>query len=293
MIIVKLVGGIGNQMFQYAAGRRLAKFNNSELKLDITHYDQLILPNGLPYRSYDLSIFNIKESIANKKEIDLYKHNSNSISKRVIKKTINYFSPHIEKIESQFNFSPEILHLKGNIYLDGYWQSEKYFKDIEDVIRTDFQIKTTLKSEGADLLEKIQNTNSVCLNIRRQEFASNRYINQFAGEDYLNKAIELMVTKTNNPHFFIFSDELPWCKHHLKISREHTFVEEYLYGDRYRDCLFLMSSCKNFIIPNSTFGWWGAWLSTNLKKIVIAPEKWLNDPSKNTIDVIPKSWIKI
>lgn len=293
MIIVKLSGGIGNQMFQYAAGRQLAHRNNALLKLDITHYDRLVLPDGLPYRSFDLSIFDLELHIATKKEIALFKNVPSPFYKRVLKKIKNTWIAHQEIIEPHFNFFPGLLNLKGNIYLDGYWQSEKYFKNCEGVIRKDFKIKTTLEKEGFELLEKIRNTNAVCLNVRRQEFASNRYANQFVGEEYIRNAIEQINQKVSSPHFFIFSDELSWCKQNLKLKEEHTFVEEKIYGDKFRDCLYLMTNCKHFIIPNSTFGWWGAWLGNNPDKIVIAPQKWLSDSKRNTDDVIPVSWIKL
>jgi hypothetical protein len=293
MIITKLTGGIGNQMFQYATGRRLAIKNNAELKLDITHYDNHIMPDGLPYRSYDLPVFMIDEKIATKREIELFKNTSQSYFKRGFKKIRNLVDPHIEIIEPYFHFNPGILDLKGSFYLDGYWQCEKYFIDIEDIVRKEFRIKTTITTEGEDLLQKIKSTNSVCLNVRRQEFATNRHVNQFVGKTYLDNAISLMAGKISDPHFYIVSDDLPWCKENIKLNYPHTFIEEHLYGDKFRDCLFFMTSCKHFIIPNSTFGWWAAWLSSNSEKIVIAPEKWLNDPKRNTKDVIPDKWIKI
>ncbi len=293
MIIAKLNGGIGNQMFQYAAGKSLALLNNCELKLDITHYDTLVLPNGLPYRGFDLSIFNFEPIIATEKDLKLFKKDPAPVSTRVLRKLKSIIQPYSVLYEPHFHFYPELLTKKGNILIDGYWQSEKYFKGIENVIRDNFKIKTTLIAEGVDLLKKIKNENSVCLNIRRKEFASNLYINQFTGLDYINNAVELMTLKLDNPHFFIFSDELSWVKQNLKIPHQHTFVEDNLYGDRYRDCLFLMTSCKHFIIPNSTFGWWGAWLSENKNKIVIAPDKWLNDVTKDTTDLIPESWIRL
>jgi hypothetical protein len=293
MILVKLFGGIGNQMFQYAAGRNLAIRNNCDLKLDITHFDMLVLPNGLPYRSFDLPIFNAHLNIATETEINLFRNESQSVFKKSIKKIKNIINPYSVLYEPHFHFYSDFFKVTGNIYIEGYWQSEKYFKEIEQIIRTDFIIKTTLNQEGLDLLKKIKNTNSVCLNIRRKEFASNLYINQFVGTDYINGAVQLMAKKIDNAHFFIFSDELTWVKQNLKFDYNYTIVEDELYGDKFRDCLFLMSSCKHFIIPNSTFGWWGAWLNDNPDKIVIAPAEWFNGATKDTCDLIPKGWIRM
>ncbi len=293
MIIVKLFGGVGNQMFQYAAGRSLALKNNCELKLDITHFDTLILPNDLPYRSFDLSIFDLDPFLCTEEEIKKFNYNTNSFLEKGFRKVKNVFSKYTTVCEPYFHFYEDFLKNSGNVYIDGYWQSEKYFKHIEQIIRNDFKIKTTLNAEGLTILEKIKNTNSVCVNIRRQELASNKYSTQFVGLDYLNNAIEAISKKEINPHFFIFSDELSWVKENIKIDYQFTIVEESLYGDKYRDCLFLMSSCKHFIIPNSTFGWWAAWLSGIEKKVVITPNKWFTDNTKDTRDLIPEEWIKL
>lgn len=293
MIIVKLYGGIGNQMFQYAAAKRLALVNNTQLFLDITHYNKLVLPYGLPYRSFDLSIFNMNYQIASEKEICFFKNAASSFQSRVVRKIKNIFSPTLVVTEPHFHFYPQLLMEKGSLYIDGYWQSEKYFKDIEDIINSEFQINLSLNEEELRLVEKIKATNSVCLNIRRQEFASNPLVDDFIGIEYFNKAVELIAQKVDSPHFFIISDELSWCKENLNLKYDHTFVEEHLFGEKYKNCLFYMTSCKHNIIPNSTFGWWGAWLNPNPNKIIIAPKSWLKDKTKNTKDILPDSWIKL
>jgi hypothetical protein len=294
MIIAKLYGGLGNQMFQYATAKKMASLLDAELKLDITHFDKKELPNGLPYRSYDLDIFNnIKERIATPKEIGLFKNNSGTLLERGIRRIRNTVVPHTVVYEPHFHFYAELLNKKGHLYLEGYWQSEKYFKDIGTLIRKQFQLNVDLNTEGKELLQRIESTNAICLNVRRQEFASNPHVDQFIGLDYISNAIQLMSEKIASPTFFIFSDELTWCKSNLKIDHPHLFVEERLYGEKFKDCLFFMRSCKHYIIPNSTFGWWAAWLNENQDKIVIAPENWLKDKTKKTTDIFPESWIKL
>ncbi|MGZ4049314.1 MAG: alpha-1,2-fucosyltransferase [Bacteroidia bacterium] len=291
MIIVKIYGGIGNQMFQYAAARRLAYKNTSELKLDITHYDTLVLPYGLPYRTFDLSIFNINLNIASEKEINSFKNESDSFFKKGINKIKNKISPHTFIYEPHYHFYPELLNKKGNIYIDGYWQSEKYFIDIKEILKEEFTILTTLNTEGLELLSQIKNTNSICLNIRRQE-GSNRYSSSYF-EEYINNSMNFMSSEISNPHFFIFSDDLNWVRENVKFNYQYTIVEKHLYGDKFRDCLFLMINCKHLIIPNSSFGWWAAWLNTNPDKIVVAPKKWALDTTINTQDLIPENWIRL
>ena len=293
MIIVKLYGGIGNQMFQYAMARSLANKNKTSFKLDITHYNTKILPNGLPYRSYDLSVFNVKGNIATKQELLQFQNNTLNLIGKINRKVKTYINPFKVIYEPYFQFCPNIFDIKGNIYLEGYWQSEKYFTEIEDIIRKEFEIKQSLTGEGLKMLDTIRNSNSVCLNIRRQEFASNPFLNLFVGLEYIQNAIEHMNKKLKEPHFFIFSDELEWVKENLFLQYPYTIVENNLYGEKFKDCLFLMTNCKHFIIPNSTFGWWAAWLSSNKSKIVIAPKRWFSDPNKNTNDLIPSNWIKI
>jgi hypothetical protein len=294
MVIAKLYGGLGNQMFQYAAGKQLALLNKTELLLDITHYEKLTLPNDLPYRSFDLSIFKADLKIAKKQQIEFFKSSpSDSLVIRVRRKIRKIFFNYKTICESHFHFYPEFLTSKGNIYIDGYWQSEKYFKQIENQIRKDFTIKTTLNRDGTKLLFEIQSCNSVCLNVRRKELATNKYHSHFLGVEYFHDAVKFISAKIDNPHFYIFSDELQWCKENLKINQLHTFVEESLYGDKFRDCLYLMTQCKNHIIPNSSFGWWATWLNPSKEKIVITPKKWFADNSKNTSDLMLIDWIRL
>ncbi len=293
MIIVKLYGGIGNQMFQYATAKSLAIRNNSELKLDLTHYQIKVLPHGLPYRTYDLEILNITSNIASAEEMSLFKVINPNIVTKTINKIKNIIKPVYVIHEPYFHFYPKLLNLKGNIYLDGYWQTEKYFSEIKTVIKNEFQIKHTLNAGGFEMLDKIHNSESVCLNIRRKEFATNPHLNLFTGIEYILKSIEYMNNKLNNPHYFIFSDELDWVKANLPVNSNFTFVGNHLYGEKFKDCLYLMTNCKHFIIPNSSFGWWAAWLANNNNKIVVAPKKWFNDKSINTNDILPDNWIKI
>ena len=291
MIIAKIHGGIGNQMFQYAAARRLAHYNNTELKLDIFHYDIKVLPAGLPYRTFDLSVFNIQPVYATKKEIDLFKNTANALVAKLLNKIKNKITPHTMIYEPHYHFYPDLLTKKGNYYLDGYWQSEKYFSDIKDILQKEFIITTTLNDEGKALLERIKNENSVCLNIRRQD-DGNRYSSDYF-EKYITDAMDLVASKVSNAHFFVVSDDLNWVRENVKFRYPHTIIEKHLYGDKFRDCLYMLINCKHFIIPNSSFGWWAAWLNTNPDKIVVAPDKWVLDPKVSTKDLIPASWVRL
>lgn len=297
MIIVKLKGGLGNQMFQYALGRCLAEKNKDKLFFDIT---QLLdrTPRDIVFRDYNLDIFNINpqftflSKVARLLPVPLVWFGASYFVSKI--KNIIGIQNYIKENINIFNRS--ILDLKGDVYLDGYWQSEKYFKEIEDIIRKDFTFEKKLSKKAQDLAEKIDSSNSVCLNVRRGEFVSSpsaSKLHGFVGVEYYNKGIDVIISKIENPHFFIFSDDIEWCMDNLKLKYPHTFVSHDYLGEKYGEYLHLMTLCKNFLVSNSTFSWWAAWLSRYQSKIVIAPKKWFKDSSINSEDLIPQSWIRV
>ena len=285
MIIVKLVGGMGNQMFQYAAGRRLAIKHKTILKLDLSFLLDKTPRENFTYRAYDLDVYNIQENFTS--FIDKIKQKLKLIN--VIQQ------PH-------YHFYKKILSAPDNSYLVGFWQSEKYFIDIEQIIRKDFTLKSDLDYETKKMAEKIKSLNAVCVHVRRGDFVSNPVANKFHGVcnlEYYLKGIDYIADRVSNPHFFVFSDDLEWCKKNLQIDYPFTIVSHIYAGKEFEFKLKLMTLCKHYIISNSSFAWWGVWLNKNLEKIVIAPKKWFNDTSRfndtliNTIDLIPETWIRI
>jgi len=285
MIIVKLQGGLGNQLFQYAAGRNLAIKNNTTLKLDIHSYQ------NNPDRSYGLDIFNIDEHFATDAEIS-------NLNKAGLNKLVEKLKPFASKttiIEDNHDFNKDVLELSGNKYLIGYWQSEKYFKSIENLIRQEITLKDKLSENYSDMAIEIKSTNSISLHVRRGDYMANpkfSKIFQILDLDYYKKAIDLITEQIADPSFYVYSDDLPWAKDNLPIPHPHVFVNP---DKKLKDGeeLMLMSLCKHNIIANSSFSWWVAWLNQNPEKIVIAPKKWSNDNSTNTFDLLPNNWIKI
>lgn len=289
MIIVKLMGGMGNQAFQYAAGRRLAIKHKTILKLDLTFLLDRTPRKNFTYRDYDLSIFNIQENFATDIDLRIFNLKRKFNTSLKLNKNILF----VEK--TKFKFDPEILKCKKDTYLDGSWQSEKYFKDIEKVIRKDFTFKHDLDYESKKMAEKIKSINAICLNVRRGDYVSNPIASKTHGVcslDYYHRGIEYIVDRISNPHFLIFSDDIGWCKNNFNIHYPFTIVTHKYAGKKFENYLKLMTLCKYYIIPNSTFGWWAAWLNTNPNKIVIAPKKWLNIDIE-TVDLLPDNWIKI
>lgn len=291
MIITKLQGGLGNQMFQYAVGKFLAEKNNAELKLDISNFGQE--DKKTTPRKFELKNFNINTKIATREEIKYFK--------KYKKSNIRFFRFLYNKIfaddsiyisQKSYYFDPEILKLKDNIYLNGEWQSEKYFKNIRNILTQEFTPK--IKSYTYEkYIEKIQSTDSISIHIRRGDYLNKKLLENYGicSLDYYNKAIKLIIEKISNPTFFIFSDDIEWVKENLKIDFPTIFVSNGEIKD-YEE-LILMSKCKHNIIANSSFSWWGAWLNQNPNKIVIAPKNWFKNESWAPKDLIPENWLRI
>lgn len=287
MIITKLIGGLGNQLFQYAAGRRLAYINNTNLKLDLSWYKN-VDGGKATSRAYGLGEFNIiAENFASLEEIGRFKKNK---IYTILEKLNLYHRDSFTK-ERQFNLNPEVLNLSDNNYIQGHWQSEKYFKDIEDIIRKEFTLKKSVINEYGKLIDE---TNSVSIHIRRGDYVTDKKTRDFYETctlNYYHTAIKKIIDNVISPHFFIFSDDMGWVKDNLIVGYPLIFVSNSQSKD-YEE-LALTSRCKHNIIANSSFSWWGAWLNNNPNKIIIAPQKWFKNPSINTEDLIPESWIKI
>lgn len=290
MVITKLIGGLGNQMFQYATGRRLAHVLGAELKLDITGFD------NYKRRAYSLEYFNIQENLASAEDVATLRTLKRGIVERVLAKVLHKRSTHIR--EKHFHFDPNILNLSDGVYLDGYWQSEMYFADIAQIIRDEFTVKAPQTGRNKELAKQIGSCESVCLSIRRGEYVTDPRINKVHGVldlDYYWACVQELTKTVKNPHFFIFSDELEWARRNLRLSYDATFVgHNNNRPDQPNQDLSLMSQCKHHIIANSSFSWWGAWLNPRKDKMVFAPKQWFGKEqkaSKRTDDLLPATWI--
>lgn len=287
MIVVQIKEGLGNQMFQYALGRALSVRNGTELKLDITGYRD----NNL--RQYGLYHFNIKADFAAPGEIYV-KPRVYQVKDYLMYKIRKKYCPwHMQKSirEKKYQYDADILKVKDNVYIKGWWQSVKYFEDVSGIIRDEFTLKNEPDRMNREVLEKIDSVNSVSLHVRRGDYITNPLFDALS-LDYYSGAVDLLASKVKEPRIFVFSDDIPWCKESLRISLPVYFMEHNGEKNDYED-LRLMSRCKHHIISNSTFSWWGAWLSTSPGKIVIAPHKWNNRSDAERTDIVPEEWIKI
>lgn len=291
MIIVRIIGGLGNQMFQYAAGRRLAATHGTMLKLDLSDFKHYNL------HDYGLSAFGIKEFIATPEEIQVLKEPESSSLKKKLNKFLRRPSKlgrtHI--LEKQYHFDPEILAMHDSVYLDGYWQSEKYFLDIADIIKNEFTVTSPQTDKNMELARQLTSCESVSLHVRRGDYVADAKTNTIHGTcdlDYYARCIERLAKKIHHPCFFIFSDDPEWAERNLKIPYPTTFITHNGPERNYED-LRLMSQCRHHIIANSSFSWWGAWLGQHRDTIVYTPKRWFNSPSFNTKDLIPETWARI
>jgi hypothetical protein len=198
-------------------------------------------------------------------------------------------------LEQFFHFDPNILKVSGHVYLDGYWQSERYFKDTEEIIRREFAIKRESDNANKQMADIIINTNAVSVHVRRSDYVNDTKTNETHGTcslEYYREGTEIIARENPNPHFFVFSDDPIWVKRNLLINHRTTYVKHNDADKNYED-LRLMSLCKHNIIANSSFSWWGAWLNKNPEKIVIAPKAWFQTNERSSEDLIPVTWQRI
>ena len=297
MIIARLRGGLGNQLFQYAAGRALAAHHGVELKLDLYTYTKH------PYRKFELDRFNIDANEATRAEVRHF--TGSNLFIRYLNKRDNYFRCKTVFAQPHYHFYPDFLALPDDIYLSGYWQSEQYFDGIGSLICKQFAPKTPLDNRNVELQKIMQSKPSVAVHVRRGDYSSSAYSTFFGmlPENYYAEAIAAVKQRVGNPAFYFFSDDIAWSKSNFGGSGDE-FIEHNTGSEAYKDML-LMASCKHNIIANSTFSWWGAWLNSNPDKVVIAPKQWFKsnflDKKEpvyasrvyNTKDLIPQTWIRL
>jgi hypothetical protein len=294
-IIPRIYGGIGNQLFIYAAARRLALVNRAELVLDNVSgfaYDEVY------HRHYQLDHFNIPFRKANAKEL---LEPFSRVQRYLMRKWNQHllFAQRAYLVQESIDFDKRLLYLKpqGAFYLEGYWQSEGYFKDVEDTIRQELQIIPPTDHTNLVMAEQILGCTAVAVHVRFFDEPNGSGANN-ASSDYYNRAVDTMERLTSTAHYFIFSDRPAAARDIIPLPDArvtlvtHNQCDENAYAD-----LWLMTKCQHFIIANSTFSWWGAWLGHNPAKQVIAPGFEIKDNTKVTTwgfkGLLPQEWIKI
>ncbi|WP_223560017.1 alpha-1,2-fucosyltransferase [Chryseobacterium lathyri] len=289
MIYVKISGGLGNQLFQYAFGQYAAGILNTEVK----YFSQTRIDNkNFTKRELDIQQFDLPILFEDDFDENLYYRSKGalrSIERKLIQKLPFLNRKH--RVQNVHIHSPEV-YINNHCYYDGYWQNEMYpnyiFKLLKDKIKLDS--KSSIKLEN--LILRIKNSNSVSIHIRRGDYINikaNAKIFQICTNDYYNRSIKFIKEKVDNPIFFIFTEDKEWARENFK-GDEFYFVD----GNTAIEDMLLMSMCENQIIANSTFSWWAAWLNSNETKIVIAPEDWyVNFLKDNVQHFIPNNWVRL
>jgi hypothetical protein len=292
MVAVKLIGGLGNQMFQYATGFRLARALRTDLVLNTTAFEQ-----HYKLHRYGLHHFSIQATIADQRLArELAAFESPDVGRRRSPWYARILGARRKRIEcyheSGFAMDEKVLGLSGDVYLIGYWQSEKYFADVADELVRQFAVHSAPTGENADLARMIDSTNSVAVHIRRGDYVSNATTNQVHGTctpQYYARCMDAIERHEPDCVFFVFSDDPAWCAEHFS-GRQRVRIVSHNGSDRNVEDLRLMSRCKHNIIANSSFSWWGAWLNRNPAKRVFAPRRWFQVEDRDTRDLLPKSW---
>ncbi len=292
MIISKLIGGLGNQMFQYAVGRTCSLELGVPLRLDVSGFANYRLHQGFELQR----IFNCPVEIANETDVrSILGWNSAPTIRRILSRPdMAMFRRKMYVVEPHFHYWQGIENVPTNCYLFGYWQSEKYFKKVAKTISSDFTFKPPLNEINAKLAEQIKKQNAICLHVRRGDYANNPKTTAAHGLcslEYYKSAIQYVINKVDQPCFYIFSDDPTWVRENIKIEFPSHYVDHNNGEESYND-MRLMSMCKHHIIANSSFSWWGAWLNPNPDKIVVAPRKWFAN-NNDVSDLFPSGWVTL
>lgn len=296
MIIVKFHGYLANIMFEYALGLYLAKKNSATLKFDLTEYTEpWYKAKNLKDCRYALEPFGIDicGHTATAKEIATFKRYEKRTGWQYIIQN-NLFADETKYIKQNgLLFEPRVLNAGDGSFLDGYWQCEKYFPDMREELSTVFSLKHPPSGRNEEFANLINASNAVCLHVRRGDYASSPKYSGVHGtmaEAYYRGARAYMHVRISDMRLFVFSDDIPWARENLGLPADTIYIEGN--NETPHEDLRLMSLCKHFIIANSTFSWWGAWLSRNENPIVIAPALWFRDPRFDSADIVPERWIK-
>jgi hypothetical protein len=293
MIISKLLGGLGNQMFQYATGYALAKNLNLPYRIDTILLSKYNRHNGYQFNE----IFDYKFEIASYLELcSLLKFKTYFVVNESINKVNPYTFNSKKNIfrEYSHNYINDFDKINTSCYISGYWQSEKYFKKYENDLRKIFEFKNSFSKLNKLHENEILNSNSVSIHVRRGDYISNTNASKYIGIcelTYYKKAIEIISNKIDKPFYFIFSDDIEYVVNNFNFLENYRIINNNQGIESYND-MRLMSLCKYHIIANSSFSWWGAWLANNKNKLVIAPDKWFIGSKEIMKDIYCENWIK-
>lgn len=286
MIVSRLIGGLGNQMFQYAAGRALAERRGVPFRIDRRAFAE--------YKDHafglDCFLAELKDAPVDQLPGAVNESRLNRILRPLMRAPVRVYT------ERAFTYDPEVAHLPDGTYLDGYWQGEKYFQHCAAKIRADFTVRHAPTDENQRWLERIAGSNSVSLHVRRGDYVTNPSAAAVHGTcdlDYYRRAVEHVREASGaDPAIFVFSDDPDWVAANLKLSYDTHLVRNNDAARNYED-LRLMTACRHHVIANSSFSWWGAWLDPRPDAITIAPRRWFVAEKPDPRDLVPERWARL
>ena len=289
-VVVRLFGGLGNQMFQYATAKAVALRSGAELLLDLSWF------STASDRQYALGPLQV--SARTLAEIP-----PEGATGRLLRKALHRFSRHSDKYwqgrpvfrEKHFHFDPAVLDVRAPVCLDGYFQSERYFLEYRALIASEFTVATPLGSLAQAMLERMATHDAICLHVRRGDYVANMTTKAFHGLcplDYYHQGLRIVGEGLLKPHCYVFSDDPQWV--HANFSPECPMSVVDIHGahEAHED-LRLMAACKHFVIANSSLSWWGAWLCSYPDKRIVAPKNWFQSSTNDPKDLIPDHWVRI
>ena len=291
-VVVRLVGGLGNQLFQYATARAIAARNNAGLVFDLSWFPTV------SDRAYALAPFGVSAKIlqgAPVMQTSKLQSLWNRLAHRLIRGSglKKYGCPVFA--ERHFHFDLVVLDVRAPIYLDGYFQSERYSSDCADLIREELRLVAPPARNAQEILEMIRSSEAVCLHVRRGDYVANATTQAFHGTcslDYYREGFAVAAEGMRNPTIYVFSDEPSWVQENLKLDVPTVIVD--IHGpEQAHEDLRLMAACRNFVIANSSFSWWAAWLGEHSSKRVVAPKQWFASATNDTRDLLPADWVRI
>lgn len=286
MIVVRVFGGLGNQMFQYAFAKYLG-LNNKEVYLDITDFKTHVHHYGF---ELDKVFSNLDYNLIEGKQLNKVRFNPNTVLNRVLNKA---FGVQIIR-NSEYREQPAKSVIKNNtyrkdIYFNGFWGNLQYINEVEDLLRKELVFRYLPEGKNRELLDFLEGKISVSVHVRRGDYLQEDGLKDAFGIAFYKEAFNIFMEKYSEVVFVIFSDDIPWVKENFDFSRNMIFVDWNRGKESYIDML-MMSLCNHNIIANSTFSWWSAWLNSNKDKCVIAPRYWRSN-DKNESSLYPGDWI--
>ncbi len=289
MIIVKAQGGLGNQMFQYAFGRALSVTHDIPLAIDTSLFVDY------PFHSYGLDRYALHATTLTVAEARRYARMKPRIGRRHFLHNFFFSDPRRYIVERHLPYDESMVVRREHAYYDGYWQTERYFSSIAEIIRDEFTLRGDIDPKTLALRAEMSTHASVSLHVRRGVFANHPVFSKVHGSrgpEYFDRALAYIGERVPNPHIYVFTDDRPWAREHIRPQFPTTYVEHTSAETPHEDIL-LMSSCAHHILANSTFSWWGAWLNPSPSKIVIGPVKWFEQDKFDTSDILPPTWVRL